>query len=73
MGVLKPEIARRIAKRVAPSGKSRLSCACTGADYEDDEREFMLAMDRYKREQRRPYPAWTEVLAVLKSLGWRKA
>lgn len=29
-----------------------------------EETEFMLAMDQYKREHNRPFPAWHEVLAV---------
>jgi hypothetical protein len=41
-------------------------------DYSDDESEFMKAMDRYKRENRRPFPTWSEVLEVLRSLGYRK-
>ena len=41
-------------------------------DYNDDETEFMKAMDRYKRENRRPFPTWSEVLEVLRSLGYRK-
>lgn len=41
-------------------------------DYTDDESEFMKAMDRYKRENRRPFPTWSEVLEVLRSLGYRK-
>lgn len=40
--------------------------------YDEDEREFMLAMDRYKRVNRRPFPTWCEVLGVLKSLGYHK-
>ena len=44
----------------------------TGADYTDDERLFLMAMERYKRERRRPYPTWREVLHVLLSLGYRK-
>lgn len=43
-----------------------------GADYTDDELAFMQAMDRYKRENRRPFPTWREVLAVLTSLGYHK-
>jgi hypothetical protein len=39
-------------------------------DYNDDETEFMKSMDRYKRENRRPFPSWTEVLEVLQSLGY---
>jgi hypothetical protein len=41
-------------------------------DYNDDETEFMKAMDRYKRENRRPFPTWSEVLEVLYSLGYRR-
>ena len=44
----------------------------TGSDYTDDERVFLMAMERYKRERRRPYPTWREVLHVLLSLGYRK-
>src|SRR6188472_2802686 len=41
-------------------------------DYNDDETEFMKAMDRYKRENRRPFPTWSEVLEVLRALGYRR-
>jgi hypothetical protein len=41
-------------------------------DYSDDEIEFMKAMDRYKRDNGRPFPAWSEVLQVLHSLGYRR-
>jgi hypothetical protein len=41
-------------------------------DYNDEETVFMKAMDRYKRENRRPFPTWSEVLEVLRSLGYRK-
>jgi hypothetical protein len=41
-------------------------------DYNDEETEFMKAMDRYKRENRRPFPTWSEVLEVLQSLGYSR-
>lgn len=41
-------------------------------DWTDEEREFVLALDRYKRENRRPFPTWREVLWVIKELGYRK-
>ena len=41
-------------------------------DYSDEEIEFMKSMDQYKRENRRPFPTWSEVLEVLHSLGYRK-
>lgn len=40
--------------------------------YTEDELEFIKAMDRYKRENNKPFPTLTEVLSVLKSLGYRK-
>jgi hypothetical protein len=41
-------------------------------DYNDDEIDFMKAMDLYKRANRRPFPTWSEVLEVLHALGYRK-
>ena len=41
-------------------------------DYTDDEIAFMKAMDQYKRDNRRPFPTWSEVLEVLTALGYRK-
>ena len=34
--------------------------------------EFVMAMDEYKRANKRPFPAWTEVLEVIQYLGYRK-
>jgi len=44
-----------------------------GADYSDDEREFLVAIERYRRLKRRPFPTCREVLQVLLSLGYRRA
>jgi len=33
---------------------------------------FVMAIDAYKRANDRPYPAWTEVLEVIRKLGYRK-
>lgn len=41
-------------------------------EYTDDEIEFMKAMDQYKRDNRRQFPTWSEVLEVLHALGYRK-
>lgn len=43
-----------------------------GSLYTEAEVEFMLAMERYKREKGRRFPNWKEVLEVAKSLGYRK-
>src|SRR5438309_4724059 len=41
-------------------------------DYTDEEIIFMKSMDQYKRDNRRPFPTWSEVLEVLHALGYRK-
>jgi hypothetical protein len=41
-------------------------------DYNNDEIDFMKAMDQYKRDNRRPFPTWSEVLEVLRAMGYRK-
>ena len=41
-------------------------------DYSPDEVEFMQAMDAYKRSSGRMFPTCSEVLEVLKSLGYAK-
>lgn len=33
---------------------------------------FVKAIDAYKRVNHRPYPTWTEVLEVIRKLGYRK-
>ena len=38
----------------------------------DDQFEFVMAIDEYKRLNKRPFPSWTEVLEVLQYLGYRK-
>ena len=34
--------------------------------------EFLMAIDEYKQKNVRPFPTWTEVLEVIKALGYRK-
>ncbi len=38
----------------------------------DEQFTFVMAMDEYKRANHRPFPSWTEVLEVVKYLGYRK-
>jgi hypothetical protein len=41
-------------------------------DYSADEVEFMRAMDEYKRKSGRMFPTWSEVLEVVRGLGYTK-
>ena len=38
----------------------------------DEQFEFVMAIDEYKRANNRPFPTWTEVLEIVKALGYRK-
>lgn len=42
-------------------------------DYTDAEVEFMHALDQYKRTSGRMFPTCSEVLEVLRGLGYEKA
>jgi hypothetical protein len=41
-------------------------------DYSSCELEFMRAMQDYKQKSGRMFPTWSEVLEVLRSLGYEK-
>ena len=38
----------------------------------DEQFEFLMAVDEYKKKNSRPFPTWTEVLELIKALGYRK-
>lgn len=60
------------AERTRARSNQEACAALQGHDYTDEEREFMMAMDRYKREAHRPYPDCRDVLRVARQLGYRK-
>jgi hypothetical protein len=42
------------------------------AMYDDEVFELLQAIDVWRRKSHRSFPAWSEVLQILKGLGWRK-
>ncbi len=38
-----------------------------------DDLEFIKAIEAYKEEKGRPFPSWSEVLKILKLLGYKKS
>jgi hypothetical protein len=42
------------------------------AMYDQDVFDLLQAIDAWRRKNDRSFPAWSEVLQILKSLGWRK-
>ncbi len=37
-----------------------------------DQFDFLMAVQEYKRLNDRPFPTWTEVLEIVKAMGYRK-
>jgi hypothetical protein len=65
--------ALRAANARNSSGRRRFVDPTTcDRDYSDAEREFMEAMHDYKLKSGRMFPTWSEVLEVLKALGYEK-
>ena len=38
----------------------------------DEQFEFLMAIQEFKRANSKPFPSWTEVLELIKALGYRK-
>ena len=38
----------------------------------DEQFEFVMAIEEYKRLNNKPFPTWTEVLEIVRYLGYRK-
>ncbi len=60
------------AREPLPERRRQVDPTTCERDYNEDEIMFMKAMDQYKRDNRRPFPTWSEVLEVLRALGYRK-
>lgn len=56
-----PQIAQEASPRSAEEGEM------TGEQF-----EFVKAVEMYKKVNKRMYPTWTEILDVMRQLGYRK-
>ena len=63
---------RELVRREKVNRRRQIDPTTCERDYSDEEIIFMKAMDQYKRDNRRPFPTWSEVLEVLYALGYRK-
>jgi len=63
---------RRVEARRKTERRRQIDPTTCERDYTGDEVEFMSAMDTYKRRSGRAVPTWSEVLEVIRSLGYRK-
>jgi hypothetical protein len=67
------EQATRAANARQKSGRRRFVDPTTSErEYTKAEVEFMLAMKEYKQSSGRMFPTWSEVLEVLRDLGYEK-
>jgi hypothetical protein len=64
---------RTMERRVKVSRRRQIDPTTCERDYTTEEIEFMGAMDSYKRSSGRMFPTCSEVLEVIKSLGYVKA
>ena len=58
--------------RAAPTATAAERSAPPLAEGDAEALEFIEAIDRFKREHGRPFPSWSEVLMVLRELGYRR-
>ncbi len=63
---------RVLERRVKVSRRRQIDPTTCERDYTPDEIEFMAALDDYKRRSGRMFPTCSEVLEVLKKLGYEK-
>lgn len=52
---------------------TKRSSAARPDEMPQDVLEFIHAIDAYKRVNQRPFPNWSEILEILKSLGYSRA
>lgn len=64
---------RRVESRRKVERRRMIDPTTCERDYSADEVEFMRAIDDYKRRSGRMFPTWSEVLEVVRELGYRKA
>ena len=63
---------RTVQRREKVNRRRQIDPTTCERDYNTDEVEFMNAMDQYKRTSGRMFPTCSEVLEVIKSLGYTK-
>jgi hypothetical protein len=63
---------RALERRVKVNRRRQIDPTTCERDYTPEEIEFMGAMDEYKRRNGRMFPTCSEVLEVVKSLGYEK-
>jgi len=63
---------RRMAPRPQTPRRRQIDPTTCERDYSGDEIEFMQALDAYKRTSGRMFPTCSEILEVIRDLGYRR-
>jgi hypothetical protein len=63
---------RQLERRVKVNRRRQIDPTTCERDYSDDEIEFMHALERYKRTSGRMFPTCSEILEVVRGLGYQK-
>lgn len=63
---------RKLERRVKVNRRRQIDPTTCERDYTGDEVEFMAALDAYKRRSGRMFPTCSEILEVLRGLGYEK-
>ena len=64
---------RKLQRRAAVSRRRQIDPTTCERDYTSEEIAFMTALDEYKRKSGRMFPTCSEVLEVIRDLGYVKA
>ena len=69
----KKSTSRKAPASKSPAAKKPTPGAATKPDQmEPDVLEFIQAIDDYKRHESRPFPSWSEILEIVKGLGYER-
>lgn len=63
---------RQLERRAKVARRRQIDPTTCERDYSDDEVEFMRALEQYKRTSGRMFPTCSEVLEVIRGLGYEK-
>jgi hypothetical protein len=66
------QAARGAQARLTNGRRKRVDPTTCDRDYSPAELEFMFAMNKYKHKSGRMFPTWSEVLEVVRELGYEK-
>ncbi|MGI6415882.1 MAG: hypothetical protein ACOX1P_09455 [Thermoguttaceae bacterium] len=64
---------RKLQRRAKVNRRRQIDPTTCERDYSEEEVEFMNALDEYKRNSGRMFPTCSEILEVIRDLGYAKA